>query len=284
MRHKLILALALLTFAVFGVAFLSLNVKKVSTLGEHSLSTLELSDVNILYRDFATPREVEEIECERVKPVVYSNLDLSEVKPEDRKRLFINALLPSALIANYRVSQERENLLRILGKIEKGEQITELEKGYLEYLLSKYRAQSVEELLDKVMPVPVSLLLAQAAIESGWGRSRAFRVANNSFGMWTFKENAKHIRVVGTNIKLRSFENLLESVENYIYTLNVGWAYRGFRQKRFYTQDSLELADTMRFYSVQRERYVRKIKRLILANDLKRYDNCKLDLSFHAVE
>jgi Bax protein len=265
---------------VFGVVFLSLDRKRVSVVGEHSLSSLEFYSVKITHVRSPAPEEIQEVVCEEVKPIVYSNLNLKALRPEERKRAFINALLPSALIANYRVYQERENILRILFKIKGGREITELEREFLEYMLVKYRSQSVEELIDKVNPVPVSLILAQAAIETGWGTSRAFRVANNSFGMWTFNDRENHIRVVGTNIKLRSFDNILESVENYIYTLNVGWAYREFRNKRFFTFDSLQLAEALRYYSVQRDRYVRKIKRVIQTNDLKRYDRCKLNRDY----
>ncbi len=281
MRHRnTFLVLGFLILFVFITAYLSLNRDKVSAVGERSLSVLEFYSVNVIYKRSPSLKDIQEIDCDNVKPVVYSNLNLKALSPELRKKVFINALLPAALIANYRVLQERENLLKVIAKRNEGRELTELEKEYLEYLLSKYRAQSLEELLDKVKPVPVSLLLAQAAIESGWGTSRAFRIANNSFGMWTFSDRANHIRVVGTNIKLRKYENLLESVENYLYTLNVGWAYRDFRQKRFFTFDSLELADSLKYYSIQRHRYVRKIKRVILSNNLKKYDTCKLNREY----
>ncbi len=275
-----VLSLGLSIFLVLGVVFLSIKRDKTAAFGEFSLSSIEFKSVRIIYKNLSSLEDIEEVNCDSVKPVVYSNIDLRRLSAEKRKMIFINSLLPSALIANHRVAQERENLLRILAKIREGKSITELEQEYIEYLLSRYKARSVEELLDKVNTVPVSLLLAQAAIESGWGKSRAFRVANNSFGMWTFKEEHPHIRVVGTNIKLRRFENLLESVENYIYTLNVGWAYNSFRQKRFFTDNPLKLADSLRYYSIQRDRYVKKIKLVILSNNLERYDNCKLDSEY----
>ena len=50
----------------------------------------------------------------------------------------------------------------------------------------KYKANTLDELLIKVDKVPVSLALAQAAIESGWGTSRFAQEGNALFGQWTY--------------------------------------------------------------------------------------------------
>ena len=60
-------------------------------------------------------------------------------------------------------------------------------------LSEKYESNdsNLGNLLIKVDIVPISLALAQAAIESGWGTSRYSREGNAIYGQYTFDEKKK---------------------------------------------------------------------------------------------
>ena len=61
--------------------------------------------------------------------------------------------------------------------------------GYLISLRNKYGVENLfdrDEFLKRVDVIPISLALSQAAVESGWGKSRFAREANNLFGHWTY--------------------------------------------------------------------------------------------------
>jgi len=95
--------------------------------------------------------------------------------------------------------------------------------------------------------------------------------------MWTFRRDESPMLAADGRVFLRRFPSLLESVRNYIYTVNVGWAFSSFRKARLRTENPLKLTEFLHLYSIERERYVRKIKRIIRENDLVRFDLCSLD-------
>ncbi|EDP73852.1 glucosaminidase domain-containing protein, partial [Hydrogenivirga sp. 128-5-R1-1] len=118
---------------------------------------------------------------------------------------------------------------------------------------------------------------AQAAIESGWGTSRFFVEANNIFGMWSFnKKNSLKIKAKKSNVYLKKYPDILASIEDYYYSINVSWAYKNFRYVRLTTKDSLKLANHLEKYSILRKTYVKRIKTIIQHNNLTYYDSCRL--------
>jgi len=148
-------------------------------------------------------------------------------------------------------------------------------------MLNKYKANSLGELLTKVNTHPPSLILAQAAIESGWGTSRFFVIANNVFGMWTFNKNQPlKIKAKNSNVYLKVYKDILQSVDDYYYSINVSWAYSKFRLVRLKTSDPLKLSNYLDKYSILRDRYVKRVKRIIKENNLTKFDTCKLNPSF----
>ena len=81
-------------------------------------------------------------------------------------------ILSSTLQANKEILEERRSLSQMLinGKTETSIEIQDM--------MSKYR-QSIDELKTKMLPVPPSLVIAQAIVESGWGTSR-FAIEGNA--------------------------------------------------------------------------------------------------------
>jgi len=146
-----------------------------------------------------------------------------------------------------------------------------------------YRIKNIYDqrsFIKRVCAVPTSLVLAQAAIESGWGESRFVKIANNIFGHWTFGEKGiiPEGREEGKRHKIRIFDSLEKSVAAYMLNLNRHNAYKEFRDLRYISIKSknhfggFEAADTMTHYSAIGEEYNEQLKRIIVQNDLLKYD------------
>jgi len=128
--------------------------------------------------------------------------------------------------------------------------------------------------------IPNSLLLAQSAVESGWGKSRFIKKANNIFGQWTWsgKGLAPKNRDNNKKHKIKIFKSLSESVCGYMINLNVGWAYSKFRilRAKLRAKDKkisgLILSKTLTKYSQKKEEYTKLLAKIIKRNNLERFD------------
>ncbi len=198
-----------------------------------------------------------------------SHVSLASLSPSERKERFIELMLPLIERANQEVLKEREFLLEVVQRGCKDEK----EREKLSFLKKKYKADSLDELLLRVDVVPASLVLAQAAIESGWGTSRFFYEANNAFGMYAFSGKAKCLKAKGSNACLKVYSNLYESVKDFIYNLNIGWAYREFREKRAEGASVFTLVNTLDKYSTLGKGYVEIVKSVIKSNNLTAFDS-----------
>ncbi len=258
---------------ITGVTLLSVG---ALLLGSYILVE-DLSKEEIIYKEAASVEDIlnEEFNCEAVKPVVYKKLpSLRRLPVETRKEVFIRALLPSILIAEEKIKRERERVLEILDKFKRERIITKKELSFLNMVLEKYKTTSTDELLARMNVNPPSVVLAQAAIESGWGTSRFFEEGNNVFGIWTFKNRG--IQAASSEARLRKYDTILEAVEDYLYNLNVGWAYKRYRLIRLSTSDPIMLINYLDNYSILGKEYVRRLNEVIKTNNLEKYDACRL--------
>ncbi|ADU96696.1 Mannosyl-glycoprotein endo-beta-N-acetylglucosamidase [Thermovibrio ammonificans HB-1] len=196
-----------------------------------------------------------------------SHVSLKGLPVQERKEKFIELLLPLIERANAEVLKERAFLLSV---IHKGK-LSKEEEQKLEALKKKYRTDSIKELLKRVNTVPPSLVLAQAAVESGWGTSRFFTEANNIFGMYSF-HGSKCMKARGSNACLKVYDNLYQSVKDYIYNLNVGWAYEKFRDLRSKGAGVNALLEALGKYSELEGKYVELVRSVIKKNNLERFD------------
>ncbi len=206
---------------------------------------------------------------------VYSHINLSKLPISERKRKFIEIMLPLIERANREVLKERAFILEVSNK----KAITLKEERKLGELYAKYRAKSLKDLLLKVNSVPVGLVLAQAAVESGWGTSRFFVLANNAFGTYTFMKK-KCLKARFSEACLKYYPNLYDSVRDYIYNLNVGWAYEKFRKLREKGADIYKLAESLYSYSTLGGRYVLLVKKVIRHNGLDSISSTELASNF----
>jgi len=212
--------------------------------------------------------------------------DLKQAETSLRKEVFIRIMLPLILKVNKQLSADRARLLSI--------QIDELYgTGALLKDMDWVRQQCEEYGVDDkdwmsltsfIDEIPVSLALAQAALESGWGTSRFVREGNAVYGEWTWKGPGMfpRIRKDGKNQhKVKSFPNLMDSVKSYFHALNSKSAYRSFRRERAELRDEGKLLDgvllagTMQYYSQLRDEYVKRLRIVIQRNNLTDFDGVK---------
>jgi len=236
--------------------------------------------------------EVPRFFIESYPPDLYSVDDIST-----KKKVFLHSLLPHALLVREEALRKRDRLESILGKIDCSLEDINFDAGYdaieecswsdflaedettfIRNLCTNYRATSAVELLKRVDAVPTSIILAQGALESSWGSSRFTREGNSIFGMWTWKTKGMvpSRRDEGKTHKVKVYESVLDSVRAYHLTLNRLDSYGEFRQLRSHTDDPLILAEGLTLYSERGEEYVEDIKKVILSNNLQKYDNCSL--------
>ncbi len=216
-----------------------------------------------------------------VPPVLFDRYpeNLSDIEDISvKKKVFLHTLLPVVLTALQEIDIERDIVLTIIEKQNQGVALDSREQKILSAKIRKYRAGDNEELLVKLNRIPVSLVLAQAAVESSWGSSRFTRDANNLFGMWTWGERGivPERRDEGQTHKVRIYDTILDSVRSYILTLNRHTAYEPFRTVRQESTDSLSLISGLKAYSSRGEAYIEELARVINYNDLQKYDQCRL--------
>lgn len=217
-----------------------------------------------------------------VVPVLYDSLIIQKfVSGEERKQLFINQVLPAILIVKYQLENSEKEVYQTIEKIEKGEILSAEELAFADSLMIRFRAKSYENLLMRIKPHPVSLVLAQAAIESGWGSSRFALEGNNLFGVWTtpsdpsmmksrFKRNENPIYV-------KKYMNVAESIDHYFLTIGRHNAYLQFRIKRYEEANVFQLLETLDRYSEKGDDYTFQLRKMIEWNDLQQYDHFKID-------
>lgn len=220
--------------------------------------------------------------------------DLAALEPIDRRKaLFVRAVLPIVIRANAAVMAERAGLEALLARLEAGRTLHPEERHRFGRTAERYGLadlaadpDGVRRLLRRVDAVPVSLAVAQAISESGWGTSR-FAVAGNAlFGQWTWDERAGIVpaaRRSGSSHRVRAFETLGDSARAYLFNLNTHPAYAGFRRARAAARrdggglpGGDELARHLVRYSERGDAYVRDIVALIRQNRLARLDDATL--------
>lgn len=206
---------------------------------------------------------------------------LAGLEPGARKRLFLQTVLPLVVAANDAIRAERKFARRAFAAGQAG---TDTRAGRrLRRLARRYRVAAPltasagrAMLLRRCDTVPAGLVLAQAAKESGWGTSDFALAANNLFGIWTWDRDAGIAPgdAAAAAHRVRSYPDLLQSVRDYLYNLDVGHAYGAFRRRRAAARahgrppDVLALAATLERYSIRGPLYADRLSRLIAENGL----------------
>ncbi|WP_144206546.1 glucosaminidase domain-containing protein [Shewanella donghaensis] len=217
----------------------------------------------------------------------------NEIPVQLKKMVFFRLMAPLILLSNEKIALER-NIVKT----------AQLNDGKLIQLAIKYRVisespeQLTEEhraqLLQRVDIMPPSLVLAQAAEESGWATSRFTVEGNAFFGQWDFSGNGmipKQQRKELGNYGLARFDTPQASVEGYMLNINTNAAYLSLREMRQGLRKDkkpitgLELATTLDKYSERGQAYIDGIQGIIRFNKLDQVDAAYLgdDTPLHLI-
>ena len=222
---------------------------------------------------------------QKVKPIYLMKLpkDLKTLGDTKMKReLFIKIVLPLILDENQKIMDDRKKLFKILAKNFNtvGEKVW-LKRRFREY---KIEDQDLSKLKIRMDIIPVSIALAQAANESGWGTSRFALEGNALFGQWTWSK--KGISPVnkdpGKTHKILQFRILKASVRAYKNNINTHSAYKEFREVRAQLRQDdkqivgLDLTKYLKNYAAIGEKYVSILENIIERNSLTDFDKANL--------
>lgn len=216
-----------------------------------------------------------------VQPIIYSGLhDLDQKPIPEMKELFISAVLPSILIVKNELAAVQDHLRSLKGR----NNWALTDSTYYDSLKEEYKAIDLDDLILRMETLPNSIVLAQAALESGWGQSRFFLEGNNIFGIWSYNKDEPRLRAhlarEERTVHVRHYNDLVESIRDYFQTLGSAPAYKGLRKALQETQDPYKLLPHLKHYSEQRDAYVRLVRLVIDHNDFTRYDHYVIDPQF----
>jgi Bax protein len=220
-----------------------------------------------------------------VKPVDIGLLP-NEIKnignTKKRKDMFIKIVLPLIVKENTKIRIDRKRLFTILNKNSN----SDIEKKWLEKKFKQYgvKQNDLYSLKIRMDEIPVSLAIAQAAKETGWGTSRFALKGNALFGQWTWSgeglkpKNAEE----GKDHKVMKFHSLQLSVRAYLRNLNTHSTYKNLRKARTELRnqdkplDSIILSKYLDKYAETGNQYIEVLQKIIEQNNLKDFDEARL--------
>lgn len=242
------------------------------------------SGVTMRYQTLTSPDDIVDIEGPLVPPITYTGLvSLADLPVDEKKEKFFALMLPAVLIAKRELADLRDEVTRIAADPAPSRE----DNLWLDAMLEQYRADDTDDLLVRLADHPNSVILAQAALESGWGTSRFFRKGNNVFGVWSFDE-AEPRMVAGETrgdraIHVKRYRSLLGSIEDYFVLIGRG-PYSDFRQARLQGDRPLQLIQHLERYSELGDEYIRRLALTIRSNQLQRFDDHRLATDLLAME
>lgn len=227
--------------------------------------------------------------------------DITDIKT--RKATFLRTVLPLVLIANEEIRAMRQRVRILHQRREMGGRITPSEQSWLEAVAARYgvtpdnmapdnmtadnmTADNMATLLRSLDEVPVSLALAQAIQESGWGGSRFAVKGHALYGQRTWSDARLGLvpvaREQDESFRVQTFADLMAAVRSYMHNLNTHPAYDRFRGLRAETRrknhglDAFALARTLDRYAEEGDGYIETLQGLIRINDLSAFDTARL--------
>jgi Bax protein len=207
--------------------------------------------------------------------------ELMEIQDLDQqKRVLIETILPLVHKENEEIILQRAELLRIK---KTSFYLTMNERRFIEDLAVHYKVSKsdyrtmLDELIVRVDVLPASLVLAQAAIESGWGTSRFALEGNNIFGI----RNSRGMGMIPReresegSFALSTFDNLQSCIRFYLWNINTHPEYehlRKIRTRGCFPYNPIELAQGLSTYSESGYAYVGKVVETIEHYNLQTFD------------
>ncbi len=197
------------------------------------------------------------------------NTSVKNLSVLEEKKRFYSLVVPAVQKVHEELSAKYKRIKKDIGAKKNTQEIKDLKH--------LYRVTTDEELLLALKPHPVSIAIAQAAIESAWATSHIFLKANNLFGVWSVNKNDDRIaaaqkRKGGRTIWLRKFKNVEGSIRTYYLTIARVKVYKKLREYRMKTDDVFEIIKGLDKYSERGTKYVDSIGKVIRHNNLTKYD------------
>lgn len=204
----------------------------------------------------------------------------------ERKEQFLNMLRPLIDEKNAKLLKSRERLLKIKAEWEESQTISGVNKRNLEKLREKFHVtyetypeddKAIDILLLRVDAIPPAMVMAQAAVESGWGTSRFAEEAHNLFGHWCYQTGCGIVpskRPKGAKHEVKKFNNVEESLTAYFSNINTHNAYRDWRQLRAQLRDAppeftgKAMVAELGRYSGRGNAYIHELRTVIRNNNL----------------
>ena len=251
---------------------------------EINLVRYTTSEINDLFKE--VKYNLEDVrDTKLVKPVdigLLPNEIKNIVNTKKRKEMFIKIVLPLIVKENNKIRIDRKRLFTILGKNSN----TNIEKKWLEKKYKQYgvRQNDLSTLKIRMDEIPVSLAIAQAAKETGWGTSRFALKGNALFGQWTWSGEGLKPRNAekGEEHKVMKFHSLQLSVRAYLRNLNTHSSYKNLRKVRTKFRnknkplDSIILSKHLDKYAETGNEYIKVLQKIITQNNLKDFDEARL--------
>ena len=201
---------------------------------------------------------------------------------QKRKKLFIQIVLPLIIEENTKIALDRKKLFKLLNKSSNSER----DKKWLNKKFKQYGVKNKDFSILKIRMdiIPVSLAIAQAAKETGWGTSRFAQEGNALFGQWTWNGDGIKPADVSSDAKhkVAKFKILRASVRAYQRNLNTHSSYIKFRNERAIQRDnneklnSLTLLKHLDNYAETGIEYTKVLEKIILQNSLIDFDDVKI--------
>ena len=212
------------------------------------------------------------------------NLDFLSQSKKD----FVKTLLPLISYQNQNILLERSKLEELRASLIDHNTLPNNDLKFLNKISKKYRIKTadkhkydlVNELLNRVDIIPNSIVLAQAANESGWGSSRFAREFNALFGEYTYDYSdgvVPLLREEGEKHLVKTFTSVDKSVQSYFNNLNSHYAYEDFRKVREMMREKNNfsniklLVEELDSYAADIN-YITTINAIIDANKLDQFD------------
>ena len=187
---------------------------------------------------------------------------------QEKKKRFRYLLVPSVK----RVYQDLDTQYKKIKMAIKSGTDVEL----INQLKKEYKADSDKELLLRLKPHPVSIVLAQAAMESAWATSRFFVEAKNIFGVWSFNKNEPRIAAGekrgNKTIWLKKYSSIDDAVRDNYRVLARGAAFVKFRNLRMNSNNPFELVKGLDKYSELGSKYGKELASVIRFNKFNSFD------------
>ena len=224
------------------------------------------SNIEPIYIHAESADDIRDFTLDSISPFIYTNIpDLSILDVSTRKQKFIELILPVILFEKARI-KKMYNMI---------------DEKSPDFLYDYCSCETIKKLYYCLSEQPNSIIIAQAAIESGWGTSRFFLEGFNLFGIHSFYSGDMKIKAQGSGtskpVYVKKYDSILSSVSDYLRTLAKSNAYSDFRIARFHNHSVNDMLLYLENYSIRRELYINDLKEIIEYNNLFIYDNIEIN-------